>query len=302
MPPFRAKARLLNRIVRDTATTMFAVVGFLGERRASLMAAGLAFFALISLAPFVILAVAIGGAIFGPEATQAELRIQFTDNLGPQVTDFVLSLAQGATNEVSLSVASSIGLIVLFWSSMRLFGEVRSALHAIWNLPPPAEKSIRGAIFRYLKARLFAAIGTLFLGAVFLTLLASRLVLTNVFGLELGTEPLAVPWGLWSLIEYVLSISLFTGVVFLIYRFLPERGPRGKALFVGSFITAILLILGRAVVGLYVSIGAIGSAYGAAGALIIFLIWAYWSALAFLFGARLTFALRQRWHGDEPAA
>lgn len=300
MSTARAKLSYFNRVVRDTFTTAYSAIGFLGERQASLLAAGLAFFALISLAPFVILAVAIGGAIFGPEATRAELQIQLSHNVGPEVTEFALSLAKGAANEVSLSIASLIGLAVLFWSSMRLFGEVRESLHAIWNLPPPTEKSIRGAILRYLKARLLAALGTLAFGAVFLVLLASRLVLTNIFGLTPGTQPLAVPWALWSLFEYIVSLSLFTGIVYLVYRFLPDRGPRGKALFVGSLITAVLLLLGRGAVGLYVSVGAIGSAYGAAGALIVFLIWAYWSALVFLFGARITYALRERWHGNEP--
>jgi membrane protein len=286
----------LRRIARDTLTTLVAAIGFLGQRQASLLAAGLAFFALISLAPFVILAVAIGGAIFGPEATREELRLQIGDDLGPGVTDFVLSLAEGAANRTSLSVASIVGILLLFWSSTRLFAEVRTALHAIWNLAPPPRTSFRSTLLRFLKARLVAALGTLFFGAVFLALLGSRLILTALF----GGGPSSLPWGLVSVVEFGFAIVLFTAVVYSVYRFLPVRGPRGKALLVGSFITAILLILGRSVVGLYVTVGAIGSIYGAAGALIIFLIWAYWSALAFLFGARLTHDLRARWGGDAP--
>jgi membrane protein len=292
--------RRWRRIAGDTVRTIIAVAGFLGERQASLLAAGLAFFALISLAPFLILAVGIGGAIFGHEAARLELREQIGTDMGPQVTDLLLSFAEGAANAASLSVASIIGLVLLFWSSMRLFAEVRGALHATWNLPPPPQLDIRRRLLRFLKGRLVAAIGTLVFGALFLGLLASRLLVTNIPLFRDAST--GWPWWLWSAVENTLALLLLTGIVHAVYRLLPERGgPRGKVLFIGSFITALLLMLGRSAVGLYVSAGAIGSAYGAAGAIIIFLIWAYWSALAFLFGARLTFALRERWRGDEPA-
>jgi membrane protein len=301
--PSRARrlARRYKRIARDTFQTIVAVAGFLGERQASLLAAGLAFFALISLAPFIILAVAIGGAIFGPEATRDELRLQIGDEMGPQVTDFILSFAEGAANLASLSVASFVGLLLLFWSSMRLFVEVRSALHAIWNLPPPSIRTFKSTIARFFRGRLIAAAGTLLFGAIFLVLLASRLLLNNLLGIAPGKTPLSIPWWLWSTVEYLLALVTLTLVVHAVYRLLPDRGPRGKALLVGSLITAYLLMVGRSIVGWYVSAGAIGSAYGAAGALIVFLIWAYWSALAFLFGARLTFALREKWSGDNPS-
>jgi membrane protein len=313
MPPPRPARRFrrfrhLQRLGTDGLSTSVSALGFLGERQASLLAAGLAFFALISLAPFLVIAVGVGGAIFGTELAQAELRARIGDDLGPQVTEFIVGLTDGATDALSLSLASVFGLSLLFWSSMRLFAEVRGALHTIWGLPRPAAGlvmpaggfSLKALVLGFLKTRLLAASGTIGLGAVFLALLASRLFLARLLGDGDGDGNPEVPFGLWWLIEYLVALLTLALVVHGLYRYLPDDGPRGRALAIGSVITAFLLLLGRSAVGLYVSFATITSVHGAAGTLIVILIWAYWSALVFLFGARITWALRQRWHGQDP--
>jgi membrane protein len=310
--PWRSLRRL-RRLASDALATTLAALGFLGERQASLLAAGLAFFALISLAPFLVIAVGVGGALFGAELARAELRDRIGTDLGPDVTEFIVGLADGATQALSLSVASVVGLSLLFWSSMRLFAEVRGALMAIWAMPHPTLASASGSgapeggppgphggmralVVGFIRTRLVAALGTVGLGAFFLALLASRLFLSRLLGSEAEPE---LPFGLWSILEYLGALLTVTVVVHGLYRYLPDDGPRGRALLVGSVITAFLLLLGRSAVGLYVSLAAVASVHGAAGTLIVILIWAYWSALVFLFGARITWALRQRWRGAD---
>lgn len=276
----------LGRWALATIKTIGSVARYLMQRDASLVAAGLAFFAMLSLAPFILLAVAVGGAFFGREAAQGELHLRVASEVGTQVADFVVGLAKNAADPESLSIATLVGLLLLLWSSTRLFMEVRRALHAMWQIPPPAELSVRHAVLRYLRARLFAALGTLIFGALFIALIGSRVALNLVADAVAG-----FPLQLFGALEQVLAIALVSALVMIVYKLLPDRGPRGWPLWAGAAATAVLLLVGRSLVSLYVSAGAIDTAYGAAGSAIVFLVWAYWSSLAFLFGARLAWAL-----------
>ena len=167
--------------------------------------------------------------------------------------------------------------------------EVRRALHAMWQIPPPVELGFRGALLRYLRARLFAALGTILFGAFFLALLGSRVALQIVADVVAG-----FPIDVWWVLEPLLAIALVTCLVMVVFKLLPDRGPRGWTLWAGALATSVLLLIGRSLVTLYVSAGAIDTAYGAAGSAVVFLVWAYWSSLAFLFGARLASALAAR--------
>lgn len=276
----------VKNVLLATVGTVVSVAKYMVQRDASLLAAGLAFFAMISLAPFIVLAVAMGGWVFGREAAQGELHARIASEVGTQVADFVVGLAKNAADAESLSIATIIGLVLLLWSSTRLFMEVRRALHAMWQIPPPLELGFRGAVIGYLRARLFAAIGTIVFGAMFLALLGSRVALNVVADLVSG-----FPIAIWSVLEPLIALGVVTCLVMIVFKLLPDRGPRGWALWSGAAATALMLVVGRTLVSLYVSAGAIDTAYGAAGSAVIFLVWAYWSSLAFLFGARLAWAL-----------
>ncbi len=268
---------------------------YLSDHDWGLYAAGLAFYGVISLTPFVVLAVAIGGAVFGDELARSELHHTLEANAGRPVADLVVGFARNAGDVLSLSLASLVGVVVLLWSSTSLFTQVRSALHAVWEIQP-REKTPGGigrAVRRFVRYRLFAALGTLVVGALFLGLLATRLGLSLV---ESGSEDLlSIPFWVWELVEIVVSLAFMTVFVRIVYRLLPDLSPPGKAPWIGALVTAVLLVLGRTGLAGYLSVGTVGSAYGAAGAVIVFLGWAYWSGLAFLLGARVTFVLANRW-------
>jgi membrane protein len=269
-----------------TLRTVWAVVLYMMQRDASLLAAGLAFFAIVSLAPFIVLAVAAAGVVFGHESARAELHMRVNEQLGPEVASFVESLARDASNVESLSVAGLIGTILLLWGSTRLFMEVRRALHAMWQIPPPLEGDVRGAVLGYLRGRLFSAIGTLIFGALFLVLLGLRYALTwSGFA-----DWLSLPF-----VDSLITIALLTVLIALIFKLLPDKSPRRAAIWAGSLATALVLFLGRTLIAWYISAGAIANAYGAAGSAVVFLVWAYWSSVGFLFGARLAWALELLW-------
>ncbi|TNF32260.1 MAG: YihY/virulence factor BrkB family protein [Deltaproteobacteria bacterium] len=272
------------------------------NRDVSLLAAGLAFFALISMAPFLIIAVAVAGSIYGAEAANAELHARIVEELGPQVADLVTNLAAGARNLGSVSLATLVSVVVLFWGSTRLFAEVRRALHTLWDVPPRPPAGIRAALFGFVRGRLVAALGTLIFGAVFLALLGSRVALNIAKDAVGGLNWLDLPLPVWAVLENLVALLLVAGLVVVVYKLLPDRTPSGKPLWGGALLTAGLLLVGRFLVAAYVATGAIDSAYGAAGSLVVFLVWAYFSSLAFLLGARLTHLLETRAYRTEEGA
>ncbi len=117
-----------------TARLVVATVKATRDRDGSLLAAGLAFYALMSTAPFVVTTVAIAGAVSGSDAARAELHARLEGDLGPQIAGFLSGLADNAQDTLQLSIASILGFVILFWSSGRLFVAVRTALHAIWDI------------------------------------------------------------------------------------------------------------------------------------------------------------------------
>ncbi len=274
--------RVLHLTVRSTI-----------NKDVSLLAAGLAFFALISLAPFLIIAVAVGGAIFGAEAAQAEVYMRVSDEIGPEVAEYLVGLADSARDLRSTSIATVASAIVLFWGSTRLFLELRRAINTVWDVPPQAAESWRAAILGFLKGRFVAALAVLVFGAIFLALLGTRVALNITDSVVGGTNLLDLPLPAWAVLEGLLALGLISTGVAIIYKLLPRHRPSGWPLWIGTLATAGLLLAGRFGVALYVSTGTIETAYGAAGSIVVFMIWGYYSSMAFLFGARLTHVIER---------
>jgi len=288
-PPIKALGKLLAR----PYAFLENLFEYLGDHDWGIYSAGLAFYALLALTPFVILAVVIGGAVFGTEHAQAELYNAIMAEAGPQVADLVVGFAAGAADITSVSIASILAVILLLWSSTSLFTQVRSGLHEMFGIePPPSGNGGFGkAVVKFLRYRLFAALGTLAFGTIFIGLLGTRLALSFV---EAGSEELLdVPLWIWDVIDILVALVFVTVSTRVIYWVLPDRRPTGLAPWIGGLVTAVLLVLGRTGVALYLSVGTVSTAYGAAGAIVVFLGWAYWSAYVFLLGARVTWVLAE---------
>lgn len=270
------------------------IIDYLSDHDWNLYSAGLAFYALIALTPLVILAVVVGGAVFGTALAQAELHATIMAEAGPQVADLVVSFATGASDLGSMSIASVIAFVLLVWSSTSLLTRLRSAVHEMFGIEPPALTSgaFRRGIVKFLRYRLFAVLGTAAFGIMFIALLGTRLALSLLE--EGSSELLEVPLWVWEVLDIVVAVVFITVLVRLVFWLLPDRRPVGRAPWIGGLVTAILLVLGRTGVAVYLSIGSVASAYGAAGTLVVFLGWAFWSAWVFLLGARLTWVLAER--------
>jgi len=243
--------------------------------------AALAFYAALSLAPLVILVLAIVGLIFGHSAAQSQLLGQVEGLIGPRGGEAVKGIMEHAGNPASGAFSSVIGLITLLLGASGVFGELRSALDKMWDVESEAKGMWLVIKQRFFSFGMVLAIGFLLL--VSLVISAFLAALGKFFA-----ERLPLPEGVLSGINLAISLA-GTGVLFaLIFKYLPDAKIDWKDVWLGAMFTALLFTIGKFLIGLYLGKAAVGSAYGAAGSLIVVLVWLYYSAMVFLFGAEFT--------------
>ena len=260
-------------------------VSLWNEHEAPRLGAALAFYTILSLAPLIILVIAIIGLIFGDSTAKHELVGQAYGIMGRQGADAVKSLIEQAQRPVSGAFASIIGIATLLFGASGVFSELRSALNEMWNVKPKSE----GGVWETIKQRFFSfgmvlAVGFLLLVSLLIT--AALAALGKFFG-----EVMPVPEYVLGTINFLISIA-GTAVLFaLIFRYLPETKIDWKDIWIGATVTAVLFTVGKLLIGLYLGKAAVGSAYGAAGSLVVVIVWVYYSAMIFLFGAQFTHVL-----------
>ena len=263
------------------------------EHDAPRLGAALAFYTILSLAPLVILVIAIAAFVFGHSTAQNQLLGQVESMVGRQGSDAVKGMIEQAQQPVSGAFASVVGVITLLFGASGVFGELRSALNKMWDVKPKSE----GAVWGIVKQRFFSfgmvlAVGFLLL--VSLVISAALAALGKFFG---GFLPM--PEFVLNAINFVFSLTGTAGVFALIFRYVPETKIAWKDVCIGATVTALLFTIGKLLIGLYLGKAAVGSAYGAAGSLVVVIVWVYYSALIFLFGAEFTHVLDSGGRGQS---
>ena len=258
------------------------------DHEAPRLGASLAFFTILSLAPLLILIIAIVAVIFGHSTAQDQIVGQIEGVMGHDGGRAVRGIIEHAAQEpASGAFASIIGVITLFFGASGVFGELRSAMNKVWDVKPATGGGIRGTIKeRFFSFGMVLAVGFLLL--VSLVLSASLAALGKFFS---GILPF--PEFVLSGINFAVS---FAGIAFLfalIFKYVPETKIDWKDVWFGAMATAFLFAIGKHLIGLYLGKAAVGSAYGAAGSLVVLLVWVYYSAMIFLFGAEFTHVLER---------
>lgn len=246
------------------------------------MVASLSLYSLLSLAPLVILTIATASRVFGRSAAQEEMISEVRSVMGVDGASAVRTIIVYGHTPTADRVASSIGIVTLLFGASSVFAELQSALNKIWEV-----KSQRGAgIVAMIKSRLFSfamVLGIGFLLLVSLIFSAGLAALGKYFG-----TLLPLPEFVLSVIN--LSVS-FIGISFLfavILKYVPDVTIRWRDVMEGAIATGALFTVGKFLLGLYLGKVAVGSAYGAAGSLIVVVLWVYYSAMIFYFGAEFT--------------
>jgi membrane protein len=251
------------------------------EDKAPRLGAALAYYTIFSIGPLLLIAVAMAGVFLGQEAAQGQISGQLGRFFGPQMAKSLEEMIQAAHKPKSGTLATIVGVITLMLGASGLFGQLKDALNTIWNVEPKKAGGIMGFVKeRFLSMAMVLGIGFLLL----ITLVFDAVIAAMGPMLErlIGGE--AIVHVLSLLLSFVIATVLFAAI----FRILPDLRIAWKDVWLGAVFTSLLFVLGKWGLGLYLGKAAVGSAYGAAGSLVILLVWVYWSAQILFFGAEFT--------------
>ena len=268
-------------MLNTTWTLIKATVNGYIDDNALSRGAAIAYYTVFSLAPMLVIIVAIAGTVFGEKAAQGALSHQLDGLLGHDAATAVQGMVTSAWRSQSSGIATIIGLVTLLLTATGVFGEMQGALNAIWRAEPKAT-----TVGRLLRARaaslgLVATLG--FLMMVSLVISAAIAAVQTYMGAFMAELTILI-----RLLNFGVSLVLVTVLFAAIYKILPDRQLQWGDVWVGAFVTALLFDLGKTLIGLYIGSTAVASSFGAAGALAIILVWVYYSSQIFLLGAEFT--------------
>jgi len=264
------------------------------EHKASRMAAALAYYTVFSLAPILVISIAVAGLVFGQDAAEGRIVGQISGLIGQKSASALEAMIAAARKPSTGILATVLGVATLVFGATGVFGELQDSLNTIWGVKP---KPGRGFI-RMLKNRFISF--TMVLGVGFL-LLVSLVVSAAIAALgSWMSELLPLPEIVLELVNVAVSVGVVTLLFAMIFRVLPDVEIAWRDVWVGAAFTAVLFALGKLAIGLYLGKSSTASSYGAAGALVLILVWVYYSAQILFFGAELTRAYAYQ-HGSRIA-
>lgn len=250
------------------------------ESQAFVYGAALAFFTVFSIAPVVIVAVAVVGVVLGDEAASGRIMAQLHGAIGPQAAEFVQMAVRNARLDPDGTWATVLGVILIMVGATTVFAQMQKALNAIWGVLPKPDRS---GLLKLLLSRLLSLAVLLAIGFVLLVSLLLSVAVQAVIGYADGWLPMSNTWLLAA--DVGLSLLVVTLLFGAMFRLLPDVVLRFRDVFPGALLSALLFTLGRALIAQYLAHSAPGSSYGAAGSLVVLLIWVNYSSLILLFGA-----------------
>jgi membrane protein len=259
--------------------------------KAPRLGAALAYYTVFSIAPLLLIAISVAGIVFGREAVQGQMFNQLRGVLGPSAAGVLQEMVKAAAKPKSGAWATIIGIVTLLFGAAGVFGQLKDALNTIWNVEPPKQ----GGIMKMLKDRFLSF--AMVLGVGFLLMVSFLLdAIIAAAGKFVGSR---IPGGeaLWQSIELVVSFCVITLLFAMIFRYLPDVRIEWRDVWFGAVFTSVLFVLGKFALAIYFGKSAVGSSYGAAGSLVILLLWVYYSAQIMLFGAEFT-QVYARQHGS----
>ncbi len=244
--------------------------------------AALAYYTVLSLVPLLVVIIGMIGLIFGQEAAQGYIVEQIAALVGPQSAAAIKDMIQRANQPTTGIVATVVATATLLLGASGVFGQLQDSLNTIWGVQPKEGRGIWGLIKdRFIS---FAALlGTGFLLLVSLVLSAALAAFGKWFG---GWLP--APEVVLQVLEFLISFAVITALFAMTFKTLPDAQVAWRDVWVGAALTAMLFTVGKFAIGLYLGKSDVGSAYGAAGSLVILLVWVYYSAQILLFGAEFT--------------
>ncbi len=273
---------MLKKLSKDIYELLKATYNAWSDAKASEMGGALAYYTVFAVSPLLLISIAVATWLLGPEAAQARFNEELTATVGKPVADAIQSILVHAQGFGSGVLATVIGVVTLLFGASGVFGQLQESLNTIWGVEPKPGRGIRGLIRdRFLSF-------TMVLGTAFL-LLVSLVISTALAALGhlLQPAPGVGAW-VWQVVHALISFGIITLLFALIYKVLPDATIGWRDVWIGAVLTAALFTIGKYLLGLYLARGSVTSGYGAAGSLVLILVWVYYSSQILLFGAAFT--------------
>jgi membrane protein len=252
------------------------------DDKATRLSAALAFYTILSVAPLLLIATAIAGAVFEEEAATGALVEQLRGLVGDAGAEVAQTAVQNANRPGAGTIASIIGVVTLLFGASGVFGELQAALNTAWDVKPKPGRGIWATVRdRFLSFGMVLAVGFLLLVSLVVTTALAAFG-GYVEGLLPGYEVLM------QVANFVVSFLFVTVLFALIFKFLPDAQISWRDVWFGALVTAVLFTVGKYAIGLYLGRASVATPFGAAGSLVVFVVWVYYSGLIVFYGAELT--------------
>jgi membrane protein len=253
------------------------------EDRVPRLAAALAYYTTFSVAPLLVVVIGIAGLLFGGDAVRGRLDDQIRGVLGSDAARAVQDMVQSATTHPSSGTfATLLSVAALLFGATGVFGELQDSLNTIWEVKPKPGRGLRGLV----QDRLLSFGMVLAVAFLLIVSLVVSAVLSGVGQFVGGTTGALAP--LWHAIDLLVSLAVLTVLFGAIFKFLPDVEVAWRDVWVGAATTSLLFSVGKFLIGFYLGRSSTMSVYGAAGSLVLLLLWVYYSAQILFFGAELT--------------
>jgi membrane protein len=289
-PPAPQRSRF-----RDVRSIVYqAIAGWLDHNAAS-MGAALAFYTLFAIAPILVIAMAAAGYVFGPKVAETEVLEQLSALIGNTGANAVRDLLLSAHYSDQKGFAAAVGIVTLLVGATSVFAELQNTLDRIWNTPKEKNAVVW---WQFIRRRILSIGLVLGVGFLLLVSLVASAVLAAVESMLGSFMPQ------WSVIlpvmDLTLSFAMTTLLFAMIYKYVPREAIAWGDVWIGAVVTALLFTVGKFLIGIYLGKSSFNSAYGAAGSLVVLLLWIYYSAQIFLLGAEFTRAVTYKYGSRRP--
>jgi membrane protein len=254
------------------------------------MGAALAYYTVFSVAPLLLIVISVAGLVFGQEAARGEILTQLSGLMGEQGARAVQGMLEAVNKPREGIIATVVGVALLVVGATTVFGELQDALDRIWRVP---QRKASPGLLNLLRVRLLSF--GMIMGIGFL-LMVSLLASAALAALGKWWAPVFGAWAaLAQGVNFVFSFVMVTVGFAMIYKIMPRARVQWRDVWIGAAVTALLFTIGKHLIGLYIGKSSVASGYGAAGSLVVVLVWVYYSAQIFLLGAEFTWVYARRY-------
>ena len=262
------------------------------EDKVPVLASSLAYYTIFSLAPLLIIVIGIMSLFFSEGRAQSQLVDQIQSLFGGDVAGTIQTMIDNRERAGGNVLATVIGFLILIVGATGVFVQLQNALNTIWDVRPNPKAS---GIWQLIRVRLLSLGMVLVIGFLLLVSLVLSAMLSALNGALSGT----MPGGelLWGILNFILSLAVIAAVFALMFKYVPDARVAWKDVLIGGTVTALLFVIGKTLIGLYLGNSGVASSYGAAGSLVVLLLWVFYSAQIVLFGGEFTQVYAKRFGG-----